>query len=679
MAEGTDMEMLTLFTVGDSAQLAAQLRDLLSNSGINVRIKSSDAIHNEADQAERHQFSLVIFKPVADRDVNLGSLVRLTQKRGFPIAIAQSDLLEEHTLSQLRKATLWVVDTDQDIAVTDLFERIQNAISSEKIEDTGNHWRDLFEQISEDVNEPIAIIHEGCHAYANSSFLDLFAVDDFESLETFSIVDLIKSDEIDIRKLFKSTEQNALPDSSVSVNCTTTTNYTFPADMLVSRVVYNHESCLKIQLKKSAGVSPDCDGFERVDVDPLSRCMTRQAFLPRLTNALANEQENGSCKTLLFLEPDFYSECESTLGYAAADQLLAAFSTAVQESVAGKGMLCHFTDAGFLLFLSHPNEQENRTISNDLLAHCARESVTIGDRIFSLQCNAGRLTLHPSVGGIDEAVNQVRLAQQEARREGNVIVSFRSPLSPVEDDNAMASAWEERFALALNNGSFFSVQQSIVNLEGEPSDLMDNMSFLREPEGDVAYEVFSIEAESCQLGAEIDRALISSNLDAMLADPGDHRQIININSDSLLDESFSNWLVDNMSQRKLSPSRLILQVRTESVVARLPKTKLVLNALAASGFGISLSGFENDPRHFRVLNGLPVSCIRPAQHLFTNLGDGAGRSEDLADLVKSCEKTEANVIAEGVQAARHLAMLWQLGIKLVAGDFLHEESRVVGQ
>ena len=283
------------------------------------------------------------------------------------------------------------------------------------------------------------------------------------------------------------------------------------------------------------------------------------------------------------------------------------------------------------------------------------------------------------MGGIDEAVNQVRLAQQEARREGNVIVSFRSPLSPVEDDNAMASAWEERFALALNNGSFFSVQQSIVNLEGEPSDLMDNMSFLREPEGDVAYEIFSIEAESCQLGAEIDRALISSNLDAMLADPGDHRQIININSDSLLDESFSNWLVDNMSQRKLSPSRLILQVRTESVVARLPKSKLVLNALAASGFGISLSGFENDPRHFRVLNGLPVSCIRPAQHLFTNLGDGAGRSEDLADLVKSCEKTEANVIAEGVQAARHLAMLWQLGIKLVAGDFLHEESRVVGQ
>ena len=68
--------------------------------------------------------------------------------------------------------------------------------------------------------------------------------------------------------------------------------------------------------------------------------------------------------------------------------------------------------------------------------------------------------------------------------------------------------------MALDHGGFYSQQQAIVSLEGDADDLYESRTFLREEQGDIEQEEFLAAAEDCQMGAELDRALIPGLLQA---------------------------------------------------------------------------------------------------------------------------------------------------------------------
>ena len=71
--------------------------------------------------------------------------------------------------------------------------------------------------------------------------------------------------------------------------------------------------------------------------------------------------------------------------------------------------------------------------------------------------------------------------------------------------------WVERVRYALNNRDFYTVQQSIVDLEGENEGLFENRTFMREEDGDTPASEFMPHAERNDLGSTIDRHIGSSS------------------------------------------------------------------------------------------------------------------------------------------------------------------------
>ena len=55
--------------------------------------------------------------------------------------------------------------------------------------------------------------------------------------------------------------------------------------------------------------------------------------------------------------------------------------------------------------------------------------------------------------------------------------------------------WVERIRYALNNHDFYTVQQSIVDLEGENEGLFENRTYMREEDGDIPASEFMPAAE----------------------------------------------------------------------------------------------------------------------------------------------------------------------------------------
>ncbi len=55
------------------------------------------------------------------------------------------------------------------------------------------------------------------------------------------------------------------------------------------------------------------------------------------------------------------------------------------------------------------------------------------------------------------------------------------------------------------------------------------------------------------------------------------------------------------------------------------------------------------------------------------------RLDHIRTVVSSASQQHIQTIASNIPTSQDLALLWQSGVKLVSGDFLQEEPRVIGQ
>ncbi|HKX56669.1 MAG TPA: EAL domain-containing protein, partial [Xanthomonadales bacterium] len=65
--------------------------------------------------------------------------------------------------------------------------------------------------------------------------------------------------------------------------------------------------------------------------------------------------------------------------------------------------------------------------------------------------------------------------------------------------------------------------------------------------------------------------------------------------------------------------------------------------------------------------------------LTESLVGNTGNQEIIRNIVELAEKHQVTVIADEVADTSSLAILWQCGIKLIAGAFLKESSQVMAQ
>ena len=176
--------------------------------------------------------------------------------------------------------------------------------------------------------------------------------------------------------------------------------------------------------------------------------------------------------------------------------------------------------------------------------------------------------------GTDAA--SLRKAFKEASIKGNTLVRYKPALTTVHTGEAERD-WVERIRYALNNHDFYTVQQSIVDLEGENEGLFENRTFMREEESDTPANEFMIAAERNDLGSTIDRHVIPQLMLAITGTGDKH--IITLSNNSILDLSFTHWFERMLKETEVVGSQLILQISAISAESNLKPTRRIIDEL----------------------------------------------------------------------------------------------------
>jgi diguanylate cyclase (GGDEF)-like protein len=525
-------------------------------------------------------------------------------------------------------------------------------------------------------SDAIAYFHEGLHVYANHAWLDALHAASLEELEALSLLDIAHSDEHEIKSLVREFSHGKFPDHALPMTIRSPGHGEFSATLTFSPVRFNAEESVQVVLQKSGGAADVEAEIRRLkSQDALTGLLNRNAFMDQLQLGLDSNSADRS-NAVYCLQPDDFHAIEKMVSVQQADSLIKSMSRVLRSTLKDSDRLGRFTDHVFAIFAERDNRAELRALADTLRESIEQFLSSTGTEDLPSGCSVGLVMVGPQTNDAEQVIANTRTALEQAVEEGNQVVRYhpsREEMAQVDGDQN----WEKRIRYALNNDDFYSVQQSIVNLEGDTEGLFENRTFLHEDNGDLAPEEFMTAAEGYNLASTIDRQIIPGLLKAIAGT--EDRHIINLSGNSVHDFSFPAWFQRQLQENEVEGSQVILQIPVDSAVAHMRAARRLFDEMKPQVCGFALSGFDGRRQANEVLDQLDVTLVKLKSELTEQLKSNLDNQNMIRNVVSCAEHSDVQVLADNVVDSSDMATLWQCGVKLVAGEFLQRSPRVIGQ
>jgi len=449
------------------------------------------------------------------------------------------------------------------------------------------------------------------------------------------------------------------------------------AELTFSPARFNGEQCIQMMVREQdANLVLQEELIHLRKTDQLTQLINRQAFTASLSSHIEKHQNDTQKCAILYIETDNIADMHKDIGMSGIDACILDLAKVIKQCIEDTDIAARYSDYGFAVLLTRDKKTQLRKPAKAILKNYSGHIIDLGENTITAHCSIGIATLGSLTRDAEEVITQARTAFMEAAQHGNTLINYKpelATLSAGEDEKG----WVERIRYALNNHDFYTVQLSIVDLEGENEGLFENRTYMREEAGDTPASEFMPAAERNDLGSIIDRHVIPQLLLA-IAGTGD-QHIIALSNNSILDFSFPNWFQRMLKETEVEGSQLIIQISAKAAETNMKPTRRTVDELKALGCNVVLTDFENDRRTIQLLEHLSINMVKLRPGLTDDLSRNPANQETIRSVVRAVEPFSATVVADEVNDASDLAILWQCGVKLVTGDFLNEAPQVVGE
>jgi diguanylate cyclase (GGDEF)-like protein len=215
--------------------------------------------------------------------------------------------------------------------------------------------------------------------------------------------------------------------------------------------------------------------------DPLTQLSNRARFSAQLSEFLKRDPLQTSVSALLYVEPDTLEESQEEVGLHGIDAYVLELANVVREYLEEGDECGRISDHGIAILVSRKNKQQLEAFGKAIQHAYKNVIVEAAGRSYSASCSIGLVTLGRLVNDAQSVISQARKACSEASEEGEGFLVYRPQLTAV----ALAEeegTWVDRIRFALKNEDFYSVHQSIVDLDSEMVQPLA-LAVLHQPQG----------------------------------------------------------------------------------------------------------------------------------------------------------------------------------------------------
>ncbi len=412
--------------------------------------------------------------------------------------------------------------------------------------------------------------------------------------------------------------------------------------------------------------------------DSLTGLPNRHLFKELLSEAIKTAQTNAGFAALMIVDLDRFKQINDNFGHAAGDELLQEVGLRLNNWI---DLRTHNSGAKHLVGRLGGDEFAVMLIRLDSIS----DADTMAQEILA---------------ALRKPIN---LAGQECIISASIGVSA-FPLDGNDSESLMRCADIAKNTAKANGKNTFQLYQSGLNAAAkERMNLEQALHKALERDELVMYYQPQIDMRlNTIVGAE---ALMRWRRDDRLVQPGD---FISIAEDTGLIYPFGEWAIDNvlaqdrawidagfppltiavnipgghfersnfielvkqiLVRHRLDPEQLELEITETSLIRNLESTLPVLDALTATGIGLSVDDFGTGYSSLSYLRRLPIDTLKIDASFVRELTSGSENEAIVAAIIAMAKSLNLRIIAEGVETAEQMTLLIQYGCYLMQGYY----------
>jgi EAL domain-containing protein (putative c-di-GMP-specific phosphodiesterase class I) len=174
----------------------------------------------------------------------------------------------------------------------------------------------------------------------------------------------------------------------------------------------------------------------------------------------------------------------------------------------------------------------------------------------------------------------------------------------------------------------------------------------------------------------IDRWMIKSAIDFCHDNEAD-RVFVRMSAQSMLDKSTAAWIEQEFESREFDCTRLVLQVPERDAAKHIKQISAVVKKLRKIGVGFALEHYGIDKDRVQILDMLKPDYIKIDGELMHTLMTDKSMQHTVEKIVRAASNRKIKTIAERVENANAMAVLFQLGLDYMQGHYVHEPEVVL--
>jgi diguanylate cyclase (GGDEF)-like protein len=659
------------------------LNGLLRRAGIAAHCTWIPALQDLPDALEQLNPELLLCCPSAADEIRKIAAARDQVSSILPL-IAIRDQVDELCISEdMAQGARDTVSLRQPTRVHAVITR---ELHSFRLERTLNatlrasqDYRSQLEVVLQRSNDAIAQVQEGILVDANASWLELFGFVEATGLVGQPVMDLFDDvTQAPLRAALTACLQGHWSNHPLKAGATLGDGSVIPLTLTLTRGEYDGAPSVRLIV---AAQKRDDEQLAReletaVQSDPGTGLPTRRHLLTALQERLQRPVAGG-LRYLACVRPDKFSAIERDVGVLASEQFLIAFANIVTSLLGPHDLAGHFGGTSLLLLLERGNQRDVEAWCENLLERVGRQAFQIDSHSLHATCTVGVGVVPLNKPNLNAAVMDALEALRRGRESGG---NQMTSVDRADNDTrvqAYDQIWVRHIKAALMENRFRLNQQPVAALGGEQLKMFDVAIRMLDSQGkEVLPSEFLPAAARNDLLKNIDRWVIGASL-SFAAKRKPDLLFVRLSRDSALDTSLLPWLELQLKSTLADPKRLCLQITEEIAARQLPQTQQVVKGLRERGlrFAIEHFGTGRDPQN--LLATLPLDYVKIDGSLMQGLAGSPALQQRVRAIVEAARARGVQTVAEHIEDANTMAVVWQLGVQYIQGYFVHAPEEVV--
>jgi multidomain signaling protein FimX len=615
---------------------------------------------------------------------DLASVMKVKQQSApeMPVLIVRENVDEAAIADAMRLGAQDVVTLAnrsrlQAVATRELRAyRLERALSTTL--SSAREYREQLQDFLEGSADAITHVQEGIIVDANRAWLELFGYSGDDALTGTPLMDLFEQETHPALKgALVACLQGKWTDHGLKVQALLSDGSSLALELQLTRADYENEPATRISIPARHKKDLDLEVrlAEAVKNDASTRFL-QQRYLIAAVRERCAVHIKGGMRQFAHIKPDRFIDIQQSIGVLASEDFMAQLADLLRVQLTPTDICGRFGGNGFLIMLERGTARDVETWAENVVKRVNEHTFAIEDKTLSATVTVGLGLLSSVNPDVASAITDAISATRRGRELGGNQMYAVDKSDTDTRVQAYDQIWVKHIKSALMENRFRLVQQPIASLLGEDKGMFDVLVRMLDEQGnEVLPAEFIAAAERNDLMKNIDRWVIGASM-SFAANRKAACIFVRVSKDTLLDKSVITWLETQLKSLKIEPKRLCIQVTEEMATQYVKQTKELSDSLRKLGFRFALEHFGTGRDPLKLLADIGMNFIKVDGSLMQGLSTNQLQQQRVKGLVEAAKRKSVETVAERVEDANTMAVLWQLGIEFIQGYFVNAPEDV---